>query len=538
MKKFVSKLLLLLVVVISICLLPVFVLAADKNIIILHTNDIHCGVEDNIGMAALAQYKKELSKNNCVLLVDSGDAIQGTPLGKLSEGEAIIKIMNTVGYDFAVPGNHEFDYSMDRFSQLAEQLSCGYYSANLLDKNTGKTVLPPYKIFDFAGTKLAFIGATTPETLVSSTPAYFQDENGKFRYDFCEGRDGKKLYKQLQQNIDEVKRQGAEYVFLVAHFGLNGTLPYYSSAAVISNTDGLTAVLDGHSHEQVDGIDLLDKKGRVVLLGQTGTKLQSFGQLTLKTDGNIDYKLVKNLEKEDDGVCKLITEEKAAYASLLQEPVGKAMVPLYVNDPATGKRIVRSKECSMGDLVADAYRVVLETDAAIVNGGGIRADFKTGVFNYNDVLQALPFGNMCVAIEVTGQQLLDALEMGAADYPQESGAFFQVSGISYMVDSSVPSSVVKDEKGNFNGVDGPYRVKNVKIGNRPLEIDRKYTLAGSSYILRDGGNGMTMFKGARILQPAAGSETDIFIEYVQNHLDAVIGAEYAEPYGNGRIMLK
>lgn len=538
MKKFFSKLILPLAIVASVIFWPLLVLAAEKDIIILHTNDIHCGIEDNIGMAAVAEYKNELSKNNYVLLVDAGDAVQGAPLGKLSEGAAIIRVMNAAGYDFTVPGNHEFDYGMDRFFQLSKQLKGGYYSANLLDMRTGKLVLPPYKIFDVAGVKIAFIGVTTPETLVSSTPAYFQDNNGNFIYGFYESDDGGRLYRQLQKYIDEAKAQGAEYVFLVGHLGLNGTSPYYSSAAIIRNTSGLSAVFDGHSHEQVAGLHVKDKEGKEVLLGQTGTRLQTIGKLTLKTDGSMDYKLVKGLHKKDSKISKLVAEENATYESLLQEPVGKAIVPLYVNDPVTGIRMVRCRECSMGNFVADAYRAVLNTDVAIVNGGGIRADFKTGMFNYNDVLQALPFGNICMAIEITGQQLLDALEMGAADYPQESGAFMQVSGLSYMIDSSVASSVLKDEKGNFTGVGGQYRVKNVSVGNRPLEINRKYTVAGSSYILKDGGNGMTMFKGARVLHAAAGNETDVFIEYVQNHLNVIIGVAYAEPYGNGRIILK
>lgn len=538
MKNIIKKFRVILFFCISLYFVLVTSIAAAKDIIILHTNDIHCGIEDNIGMAALAEYKNEFSKNNHVFLVDSGDAVQGAPLGKLSEGQSIINIMNTVGYDFAVPGNHEFDYGMDRFFFLAQQLKCGYYSTNFLDANTHKNVFTPYKIFDVDGIKLAFIGVTTPETLTSSTPVYFQDDNGKFKYTFCEGHAGKILYKQIQKNIDAAKQQGAEYVFLVGHLGLNGTSPYYNSAAIIHNTSGLSAVFDGHSHEQIAGLALKDKKGNDVIVGQTGTKLQAIGKLTLKSDGSMNYELIRSVPAKNENISRLIAKEKSVYEPLLLAPVGKALVPLYVNDPITGKRLVRSKECSMGNFVADAYRKVLNTDAAIVNGGGIRNDLTAGIFSYNDVLKALPFGNMGMVIEATGQQILDALELGATAYPQESGAFLQVSGMSYTIDSSIPSSVKKDGKGSFLGVTGPYRVKNVIIGGKNLEVDKKYTLAGSSYILRDGGNGMTMFKNARVLDDATSNETDIFIEYVQNHLNAVIDYENAETDKERRITVK
>ena len=137
--------------------------------------------------------------------VDAGDAIQGAPIGKLSTGEAITNIMNEIGYDFAIPGNHEFDYDMDRFLTLNDKLSCGYYSSNLVNTITGKNLLPAYKIFQFDDKKIALIGVTTPETLNSSTPAYFQDDKGNFIYSFNEDATGKKLYTNIQNTVDTVQ---------------------------------------------------------------------------------------------------------------------------------------------------------------------------------------------------------------------------------------------------------------------------------------------------------------------------------------------
>ena len=153
-------------------LLPLHALAADKDIVILYTNDIHCAIDDTESLAGLSQYKQDVLKTTpYVALVDAGDAIQGSPIGKLSSGEVFTNLMNAIGYDFAIPGNHEYDYGMERFLELSKKLNCGYYSCNFLGAN-GKNVLPAYKIMSFGETKVAFIGVTTPSSLSSSTPIF------------------------------------------------------------------------------------------------------------------------------------------------------------------------------------------------------------------------------------------------------------------------------------------------------------------------------------------------------------------------------
>ena len=278
-------------------LLPFTVFAEGKDIIILHTNDIHCGVSDNLGIDKVAQYKKELQKKgHPVVLVDAGDAVQGTPLGKLSNGESIVSIMNAAGYDFAIPGNHEFDYGMEQFLKLASRMKCGYYCANLIDIKTRKLVLPPYKILALGNKKVACIGATTPQTLTSSTPKYFQDKNGKFIYGFLEDESGLKLYKALQETVDRVRKEGADYVILVGHLGTNGALPKWSSGAIAAHTYNIDAVIDGHSHEQYEPPHkVINSIGKEVLVTQTGTKLQALGQLVIQEDGRLSSTLIKTV---------------------------------------------------------------------------------------------------------------------------------------------------------------------------------------------------------------------------------------------------
>ena len=221
------------------------------DLVVLHTNDVHCGVENQLGYAKVAQYKKDLMKNpdDTVQLVDAGDAIQGEPLGSLTRGQAIIDIMNVAGYDFAIPGNHEFDYGMARFLELAPQLNGGYYSCNLIDLRTGKPVFPPYKMVTYdGGKKAAFIGVTTPQTLISSTPRYFQDDKGQFIYGFSEDATGQKLYEQVQKAIDQAWDEGARTIILVTHLGQNGSLPVWTSETLAAHTQKVAAIIDGHSH--------------------------------------------------------------------------------------------------------------------------------------------------------------------------------------------------------------------------------------------------------------------------------------------------
>lgn len=578
--------------------------AADKDIVVLYTNDVHCGVDDNIGYAGLALYKKEmLAQTPYVALVDGGDAIQGAPIGTLSDGGYLIDIMNKVGYDFAVPGNHEFDYGMPRFLELAEKLNCGYYSSNFMDLRTGSAVFAPYKMFTYGNTKVAFVGATTPESFTKSTPTYFQDGNGTYIYGFCEDESGKRLYTQIQASVDQAKAEGAEIVVLVGHLGENGTTDQWTSDNVIKNTAGIDAVIDGHSHEVYNKY-VKNKDGKDVLLTQTGTKLKNIGKLTIKTDGTMTSEMVTEVPegvvtstytvKKGDSLSRIAKRELGSYdryreiynsnRAVLKDPnvltvgsqliipaksavtadgkaidydtdrfikaiqsqynetlktvIGRTDTELTINDPATGNRAVRSGETNLGDLCADAYRVVLGADIGLSNGGGVRASIKPGNITYNDTLTVFPFGNMGCVAEVKGQQIKDALEMASKNYPKESGGFLQVSGLTYTINSQTPSSVQVDEKGNFLKVNGAYRVSDIMVGGTPLDVNKTYTVASHNYMLKSGGDGMTMFKGSKIIRDEVITDVDLLSSYIRNQLGGNVGSDYANPAGQGRITTK
>ena len=511
--------------------------SAWADLVILHTNDVHCGVTSNLGYAKVAQYKKDLQRNpaDTVELVDAGDAIQGEPIGSLTKGQAIIHIMNAAGYDFAIPGNHEFDYGMDRFLELAPQLKAGYYSCNLMDLRTNKLVLPPYKIVEFdGGKKAALIGVTTPQSLISSTPRYFQDENGQFIYGFCEDKDGTKLYEQVQKTIDQAWDEGARYIIIVGHLGLNGSLPVWSSEALAAHTTKVLAIIDGHSHETYEKI-VPNKKGQPVLLAQTGTKLQTVGKLVINDKGQVKGELVSNLTAEDPATAAVVNQEWTAVKEKLQQPVGTSSVALVTD--IDGVRRVRSGETNLGDFAADAFKDTLHTDIALVNGGSFRTPIAPGTVTYETLNSVFPFSNDLVIYSVTGQQLLDALEMGASRYPREFGGFLQVSGLTYTVDANIPSAVELDDKGRFVKVNGPRRIKDVQVNGQPLDPEKDYTVGSTAYVLKNSGDGLTMFQKAILLKDTGLSDVTAMARYIEK-MGGTIGETYANPEGQGRITLQ
>lgn len=503
---------------------------AAKDIVILYTNDAHCGIEDGMGYQGLSAAKRALlAAGNKVLLVDNGDAVQGDTIGTLSKGEYIIDIMNKLGYDVATPGNHEFDYGMDQFNKLVEKADFDYISCNFVDKD-GNPVLKPYVIKETDGVKIAFVGISTPKTITTSTPTYFQDGNGNYIYGFMQDDTGEKLYAAVQSAVDAARKEGAKYVIAMAHLGIEADCQPWTSSDVIVNTSGIDVVLDGHSHSTIAGDIVKNKEGKDVILTSTGTKLANIGCLTISADGKLSTALIN-----DDGMSDTIAEIKSGYEEIVNTVVASTKVELTVNDPVSGERMVRRQETNLGDLCADAYRAMSGADIAVVNGGGIRVSIPAGDIAYGQIIAVHPFGNEMCVVEATGQQILDALEMGARNAPGECGGFLQVSGMSYEIDLNVEPTVEVNADGMFTGVSGEYRVKNVKVGDEPLDLAKTYTLASHNYMLKSAGDGMAMFQGCTLLQDSVMIDNQVLINYIVDVLGGVVGEDYADPYGQGRI---
>ena len=522
--------------------------ALTQDVVVLFTSDVHCGVDQGFGYVGVAAIRDAMkAAGNHVVLVDNGDSIQGEPIGTMTTGEANIQLMNAVGYDIAIPGNHEFDYGMERFLELTKLANFPYISANF--NKEGELVFAPYVIKEFDGVKIAFVGMTTPKTITSSTPKYFQNEAGEFIYGFMQDESGEKLYAAVQSAVDAARAEGAVYVVALGHMGNEASCMPWTYAEVIGNTTGIDAFLDGHSHD-TDQVEMVNKEGGKVLRSGCGTKLQGVGYLRISAAGELSAGLygwnneisapeLFGIENDVTAAVKAATETLDAK---LNEVVATSEVDLTINDPFVTRddgsaiRIIRNAETNLGDLCADAYRDQSGADVSFVNGGGIRVSINAGEITLNDILKVHPFGNAMCVVEATGQQILDALEYGARAVPEESGGFQHVSGMTYEIHTYVESSVKQDENGMFAGVEGEYRVKNVKVGGEDLVLDKTYTVASHNYMLKNGGDGFNMFVGCPLLQDEVMIDNQVLINYITGTLGGVVGEAYADPYGQGRII--
>lgn len=533
---------LLTILMIAAMMTSIFAFAEEAEVshppvVILYTNDVHCGIEDNIGYAGVAAYEAAYAKLGYeVLLVDNGDSIQGGPIGTLSKGEYIIDIMNAMGYDVAAIGNHEFDYGMDQFMTLKDKAEFPYVSANFCDME-GNPILDAYVIKEAGDYKIAFVGASTPETFTKSTPTYFQDGEGNYIYSFSQGEEGKNLYAAVQAAVDAAIAEGADYVVVLSHLGIDGVSVPYTASDLIVNTTGIDVVLDGHSHSVLPQEVVLNAAGEEVLLSSTGTKLENLGALVFAEDGSFSTKLHTETLFKDGEAQAYLDSIKALYEETLNQVVASTEVELTISDPATGERAVRSAETNLGDLCADAYRATMGADVAFVNGGGVRANIEAGEITYGEILNVHPFGNSACLVEASGQEILDALEMGARALPDENGGFLHVSGLSYEIDASIPSGVVLDDESSFVEVAGERRVKNVLVGGEPINPEATYKLASHNYMLKSGGDGFNMFMDNPLLLDEVLIDNQVLINYIIDVLDGVVGEEYADPYGQGRIVI-
>ena len=522
-----------------------------RDIMILFTSDVHSGVDKGFGYAGLAEIRKNLEDQGfATILVDDGDAVQGEPIGNLTRGEAIIEIMNDLQYDVAIPGNHEFDYTADYFVELTEKANFPYISCNITKDD--QLVFDPYIIKEVEGVKIGFVGVTTPKTLIESTPKYFQNEEGEYIYGFMQDETGEKLYSAVQEAVDAVRAEGADYVYVIGHTGLNSEDEPWTYASIIEHTSGIDVYLDGHSHD-TEQVVMKDKDGKEVVRSACGTKLAAIGYSRISQEEGILETNIWSWPNDDSapaifGIKNKIGDEidsrMAELDKILDEVVAHTSYRLTINDPkevdANGNpiRMVRRAETNLGDLCADAVLSATGADIAVVNGGGIRVDIEAGDITHRNIISVSPFGNQICIIEVTGQQLLDALEWGVSGLPDESGGFFQVAGMSYEVDVTIPTPTSSDENGMLTTIEGPRRVSNVMVGDEALDPENTYRLGGYDYNLLNNGSGHTSFNGSPVIAKDITLDSQALIDYVKEDLGGEIPEKYADPYGQGRIVIK
>ena len=536
MKKLLS-LFLVLALAFSLC---VGVLAEEPagelagEIVILHTNDVHGAISSYAKVAALkAEYE---AKGAEVLLMDAGDYIQGEPYVSVSQGETAIRLMNYVGYDVATIGNHEFDYGYENLAELAAAAEFPIIAANVM--YNGKTAFEANKVFELeSGVKVGVFGLSTPETATKAHP-------GKIKgVTFLSGDD---MNKAAQAQVDELTAAGCDYIICLGHLGIDDSSKGYRSVDLLEAVTGIDVFIDGHSHSSLDDVKALvgeDCKVGDTLLTSTGTKLATVGAVVISEDGiSIESVDLEKYEGSDDVVEEaaqlVIDEVDAAYG----EVFAKSEVELC-GEKAPGNR---TEETNNGDLIADAILwqakkdgslpVADENIIAITNGGGIRAAIAAGDITKKDVNTVLPFGNTVAYVTVKGSVLLEALEASTYCTPEAVGAFPQVAGIEFTVDTNKAYDQGEQYPGSTDYAPASInRVTIESINGKAFDPEATYVVVTNDF-LAAGGDTYYAFSVSTSVDTGIPMDEAV-MSYITEELKGVVTAEkYGEPQGRITVL--
>ncbi len=525
-----------------------------QPIVILYENDAHCAVEGYPRLAG--QRDAERQHTPYVAVVSSGDFAQGNTVGSLTKGEAIVRIMNAVGYDYLTIGNHEFDYTVPQMQHLSELLTAKTLCCNFSryeqdnddkDDRDDDDLYPAYEVKDFGGTKVGFIGVATPSTFRSSTPTYFIDDNGNLLYNFHQTD----TYECVQEAVNDAREEGAEIIIVLSHLGDDPEVAY--SRGLIAATHGIDVVLDGHAHHVLNE-RLVNDRGDSVTLTSTGTKFAYIGRLTIDTDNRVTTELlpISDCHRVNQAVQDTVLAIQQELEARVNAPVGTTAFALADRDNQDN-RLVRKQETNLGDFMADVARYTTGANIGVCNGGGLRAGLYNEIITFGNIVSIWPFNNTMRVVECTGQQLLDAFEVSAANLPRENGDFMHVSGLRYTINPHVPTSVIWDDNRMFNGVGKTRRIAKMEVfmlaggESDKLPYEQRgtwqqvnpnavYTIGGQSYIIAcSGASGM--FAKMRLL-PVEGepvNDVDAVCAYIQA-MGGTINDVYRRP--QGRITIK
>ncbi|MCQ2205899.1 MAG: 5'-nucleotidase C-terminal domain-containing protein [Bacteroidaceae bacterium] len=508
-----------------------------QDIYVLYENDVHCAVDGYAKFAALRNEKRSVSPY--VTTVSSGDFIQGSTIGAFTQGKSIINIMNAVGYDYVLPGNHEFDYGVPNLLECTKSLSATTVCCNFCTTASPEPIFTPYAIKEYGKVKVAYIGISTPATISTSTPTFFTDDKGNYIYDFH----GQDLAQYVQRYVNKARSEGAHYVVALTHLGLDEA-DVYTSPKFVAATTGIDVLLDAHSHSVLPDTVMYNKEGKPVLVTSTGTKFQYMGVLTLDKQGTFHSQLVstERYTPIDETVRQVVDQENKQVEDLKKRVIGQTPFDI-ITLGENGERLSRREETTMGDLLTDIIRQQAQADVAILNGGGLRTNIKAGEFTYADIYEVSPFGNTLVTATLTGQQLLDALEVGMCKLPEYNGSFTQVSGMKFTVNPSVVASIQWDNNGFFTGIaeGSPRRVSDLQILDRttgqyrPVAPDRTYTIAANNYLLLNKG-GEAMLAECTDVRDTGTTLVDIMCSHITKQFKGTIPDNYAKPDGRINIL--
>ena len=502
--------------------------AQDLNgdIVILHTNDVHGAIAGYAKVAALKDAYE--ARGAYVLLMDAGDFIQGDPTVSTSEGATAVELMNLAGYDVVSLGNHEFDYGYQNLKDLEADADFAIVDANVL--YNGRVAFEDNLVFTAPdGTKIGVFGLDTPETATKAHPAKIQGVT------FLAGED---LYDCAQEQVDALTAEGCEYIICLGHLGIDDESAGNRSIDLLENVDGIDLFIDGHSHStRADLLDATDGTGMVgnTMVTSTGTKLESIGVVTIDAEGVITTSTtpVADLTAEDADV--------AARAAAIQKEIDDEYGTVFAKTEVAlnGEREPgnRTEETNLGDLITDALvwgaeREGTEVDAAVTNGGGIRASIAAGDITKKDINTVLPFGNTLSIVQVTGAELLEALEASTYCTPTSIGGFPQVSGIEFTVDTTKAYDQGEQYPGStYYGPKSIQRVTIETVGGEPFDANATYTIATNDFMAA-GGDTYYAFAAASVNYDLGIAMDEVVMDYITDELKGTVTAEaYGEPAG-------
>lgn len=507
--------------------------AIDGKIAIIHTNDSHghdaAGAATssqgaNFSMAAVAQLRKDYQdKGYWTLVLDAGDATQDTVLVDLSQGATAIDFMNASGYAAMALGNHEFDWGIDNARALKKRANFPLLSANVLDES-GAAAFSENAVFTTDnGANVGVFALTTPETYTTVNP------NNVKGITFLAGDE---MYACAKKQVDYLKAQGCQLIICLAHLGWMGSSDPNRSADVLKNVAGIDLLIDGHDHL------VANATANGTLLVETGCWLQNIGVVTFE-DGVLSERLIAagTYDGNDATVQAIIDAAAADVDQQMSLVIGATSVDL------DGSRSpgVRTNETNLGDLVcdaalADARKVAAngDVDGAIMNGGAIRASIAAGPITLGAVRNTLPYDNMVAIVQITGAQLLEALEASTFQTPQAMGSFPQVSGITFTVNTAVPwEEGAAYPNSTYHAPAKPgSRVTITDVGGKGFAADARYTIATNDFIAA-GGDTYYAFKSA---VSASGCTYGSFInqalnDFLVDTLGGTVPDSYAKPKG-------
>ena len=502
--------------------------AQDLNgdIVILHTNDVHGAIAGYAKVAALKDAYE--ARGAYVLLMDAGDFIQGDPTVSTSEGATAVELMNLAGYDVVSLGNHEFDYGYQNLKDLEADADFAIVDANVL--YNGRVAFEDNLVFTAPdGTKIGVFGLDTPETATKAHPAKIQGVT------FLAGED---LYDCAQEQVDALTAEGCNYVICLGHLGIDDESAGNRSIDLLENVDGIDVFIDGHSHStRADLLDATDGTGMVgnTMVTSTGTKLESIGVVTIDAEGVITTSTtpVADLTAEDADV--------AARAAAIQKEIDDEYGTVFAKTEVAlnGEREPgnRTEETNLGDLITDALvwgaeREGTEVDAAVTNGGGIRASIAAGDITKKDINTVLPFGNTLSIVQVTGAELLEALEASTYCTPTSIGGFPQVSGIEFTVDTTKAYDQGELYPGStYYGPKSIQRVTIETVGGEPFDANATYTIATNDFMAA-GGDTYYAFAAASVNYDLGIAMDEVVMDYITDELKGTVTEEaYGEPAG-------